>query len=79
MVGGLEPLEIMRKNGQRLFSTSTPVLPLEDVIVGPLADQEVGHVSAIDLFGLDVKEHNDGRLHSVDGFGQIVSERVVGM
>ena len=40
--------------------------------------QEIGHVSAFDLFGFDVKGHVDGRLHGVDVFGQIVSEYVVG-
>ena len=59
------PLEIMSKDGQRLFTALTPVLqleqklldarvtvpPMEDVVVGALADQEVRHVSAIDLFG----------------------------
>ena len=73
------PLEIMSKDGQRLFTALTPVLqleqklldarvtvpPMEDVVVGTLADQEVGHVSAIDLFGFNVKEHVDGRLHVV--------------
>ena len=73
------PLEIMSEDGQRLFATSTPVLqlekklldarvpvpPMEDVVVGALADQEIGHVSSIDLFGLDVKEYVDGRLHGV--------------
>ena len=39
--------------------------PIEDVVVGALADQEIGHVPAVDLFGLDVKEHVDGRLHGV--------------
>ena len=38
---------------------------MEDVVVGALADQEIGHVSAIDLFGLDVKEHVNGWLHGV--------------
>ena len=38
---------------------------MEDVVVGALADQEIGHVSAIGLFGLNVKEHVDGRLHGV--------------
>ena len=36
---------------------------MEDVIVGTLTDQEIGHVSAFDLFGLDIKEHMDGLLH----------------
>ena len=38
---------------------------MEDVLVGALTDQEVGHVLAIDLFGFNVKEHVDGRLHVV--------------
>ena len=38
---------------------------MEDVVVGALTDQETGHVSAFDLFGLDVKEHVNGRLHGV--------------
>ena len=67
------PLKIMSEDGQRLFTAVTPVLqleqklfdarvtvpPMEDVVVGVPADQEVGHLSAIDLFGLDVKEHVD--------------------
>ena len=73
------PLEIISKDGQRLFTALTPVLqleqklldaritvpPMEDVVVGALADQEIGHVSAIDLFGFNVKEHVNGRLHGV--------------
>ena len=73
------PLEIISEDSQRLFTALIPVLqlekkllyagvtvpPMEDVVVGVLADQEVGHVSAIDLFGLDVKEHVDGWLHNV--------------
>ena len=73
------PLEIMSEDGQRLFSASPPVLqlekkllyarvtvpPMEDVVVGALADKEAGHESAIDWFGLDIKEHVDGRLHGV--------------
>ena len=73
------PLEILSKDSQRLFTASTPVFQLEqkllnarvtvplmeDVVVGALVDQEIGHVSAIDLFGLIVKEHVDGRLHGV--------------
>ena len=69
----------MSKDSQRLFTALTPVFlleqkllnarvtvpPMEDVVVGALADQEVGHVSAIDLFGFNVKEHVDGRLHGV--------------
>ena len=72
------PLEIMSEDGQRLFTTSTPVLqleqklldarvtvpPMEDVVVGALADQEIGHVSALDLLGFNVKEHVDGWLHA---------------
>ena len=38
---------------------------MEDILVGALTDQEVGHVLAIDLFGFNVKEHVDGRLHVV--------------
>ena len=88
------PLEIMSEDDQRLFAASTPVFqlkkklldarvtvpPMENVIFGALTDQEIGHVSAFDLFGFDVKEHVDGRLHGVgvDVFGQIVSEHVVG-
>ena len=59
----------MSEEGQRLFVASTQVLqlekkllyarvtvpPMEDVVVSALADQEVGHLSAIDLSGLDVK------------------------
>ena len=62
------PLEIMSEDGQRLFAASTPVFqlkkklldarvtvpPMEDVVIGALTDQEIGHVSAFDLFGLDV-------------------------
>ena len=62
------PLEIMSEDGKRLFAASTPVLqlekklldarvtvpPMEDVVIGALTDQEIGHVSAFDLFGLDV-------------------------
>ena len=74
------PLEIISEDSQRLFTALIPVLqlekkllyarvtvpPMEDVVVGGvLADQEVGHAPAIDLFGLDVKEHVDGWLHSV--------------
>ena len=73
------PLEIMSEDGQRLFTASTPVLqlekelldtlvtvpPMEDIVVGALTEQEIGHVSAFDLFGFDVKEHVDGRLHGV--------------
>ena len=69
----------MSEDSQRLFTASTPVLqlekkllyarvtvpPMEDVVVGALTDQEVGHVSAIDLFGLDVTEHVDGLLRDV--------------
>ena len=65
------PLEIMSEDGQRLFAASPPVLqlekkllyarvtvpPMEDVVVGALADKEAGNVSAIDLLGLDIKEH----------------------
>ena len=83
------PFEIMSEYGQRLLSPSTPVFqleekllyarvtvpPMEAVIVGALTDEDV---SAIDIFALDVKEHMEGRLHSFDGFGQNVSERVVG-
>ena len=73
-----------------MFSASTPVLqleekllyarvtvpPMEGVVVGALADQEIRHVSAIDLFDLDVEEHVDRWLHGVaDGVGQIVSRR----
>ena len=71
------PLEIMSEDGQRLFTALTPVLqleqklldarvtvpPMEDVVVGALTDQEIGHVSAVDLFGFNVKEHVNGRLH----------------
>ena len=70
------PLEIMSEDAQRLFAALTPVLqleqkllkacvpipPMEDVVVGALADQEIRHVSALDLFGFNVKEHVDGRL-----------------
>ena len=73
------PLEIMREDGQWLFTPLTPVLqleqklldarvtvpPMEDVVGGALTDQEVGHVSAVDLFGFNVKEHVNGRLHGV--------------
>ena len=73
------PLEIMSKDGQRLFTALTPVLqleqklldarvivpPMEDVVVGALADQEIGYVSTLDLFGFNVKEHVNGRLHGV--------------
>ena len=73
------PLEIMSEDGQRLFTPLTPVLqleqklldagvtvpPMEDVVVGALADQEIGYVSAVDLFGFDVKEHVNGRWHGV--------------
>ena len=73
------PLEIMSEDGQQLFAASTPVLqlekklldarvtvpPMENVVVGALTDQEIGHVSAFDLFGFDVKEHVDGRFHGV--------------
>ena len=38
---------------------------MEDVVVGALTDQEVRHVSAVDLFGFNVKEHVNGRLHGV--------------
>ena len=38
---------------------------MEDVLVGTLTEQEVGHLLAIDLFGFNVKEHVDGRLHVV--------------
>ena len=69
----------MSEDGQRLFTDSTPVLqlekelldtlvtvpPMEDIVVGALTDQEIGHVSTFDLFGLDVKEHVDGWLHGV--------------
>ena len=66
----------MSEDSQRLFTALTPVLqlekklvtlpPMEDVVVvGALTDQEIGHVSAFDLFGFDVKEHVDGRLHGV--------------
>ena len=69
----------MSEDGQRLFAASTPVLqlkknfldahvtvpPMENVIVGALTDQGIGHVSAFDLFGFDVKKHMDGRLHGV--------------
>ena len=41
------------------------VPPMEDVVVGALTDQEIGHVSAVDLFGFNVKEHVNGRLHGV--------------
>ena len=75
----IAPLEIMSKDGQRLFTALTPVLqleqklldaritvpPMKDVVVGALTYQEIGHVSAIDLFGLNVKEHVNGRLHGV--------------
>ena len=73
------PLEIMSEDGQRLFTPLTPVLqleqklldaritvsPMEDVGGGALTDQEVGHVSAVDLFCFNVKEHVNGRLHGV--------------
>ena len=73
------PLEIMSEDGQRLFTPLTPVLqleqkllnarvtvpPMEDVVVGALADQEIGHVSAVDLFGFNVKEHVNGWLNGV--------------
>ena len=73
------PLEIMSEDGQRLFTPLTPVLqleqkllnarvtvpPMEDVVVGALTDQEIGHVSAVDLFGFNVKEHVNGWLHGV--------------
>ena len=73
------PLEIMSEEGQRLLTPLTPVLqleqklldarvtvpPMEDVVIGALADQEVRHVSAVDLFGFNVKEHVHGRLHGV--------------
>ena len=73
------PLEIMSEDGQRLFTPLTPVLqleqklldarvtvsPMEDVGGGALTDQEVGHVSAVDLFCFNVKEHVNGRLHDV--------------
>ena len=71
----------MSEDGQRLFTPLTPVLqleqklldarvtvsPMEDVGVGggALTDQEVGHVSAVDLFCFNVKEHVNGRLHGV--------------
>ena len=85
------PLEIMSEDGQRLFVASTPVLqlgkkllyaritvpPMEDVVVGALTDQEVGDMSAFDLFGLYVKEHVNGRLHrvgvDVDEVGQLIA------
>ena len=81
------PLEIMSEDGQQVFAASTPVLqlqkklldaritvpPMEDVVVGVLTDQEIGHVSAFNLFGLDVKEHVNGRLHGVDVVRQLVS------
>ena len=38
---------------------------MEDVVVGALTDQEIGHMSAVDLFGFNVKEHVNGRLHGV--------------
>ena len=38
---------------------------MEEVVVAALIDQEIGHVSAFDLFSLDVKEHVDERLHGV--------------
>ena len=38
---------------------------MENVIVGALTYQEIGHVSAFDLFGFDVKKHVDRRLHGV--------------
>ena len=73
------PLEIMSEDGQRLFTPLTPVLqleqklldarvtvpPMEDVVVGALTDQEIGHMSAVDLFGFNVKEHVNGWLHGV--------------
>ena len=73
------PLEIMSEDGQRLFTPLTPVLqleqkllnarvtvpPMEDVVVGALTDQEIGHVSAVDLFGFNVKEHVNGWLNGV--------------
>ena len=73
------PLEIMSEDGQRLFTPLTPVLqleqkllnarvtvpPMEDVVIGALTDQEIGHVSTVDLFGFNVKEHVNGRLHGV--------------
>ena len=72
-------VKIMSEDGQRLFTASTLVLqlkkklldarvtvpPMEDVFVGVLTDQEIGHVSAFHLFGFDVKEHVNGRLHGV--------------
>ena len=73
------PFEIMSEDSQRLFTALTPVLqleqkllnarvavaPMEDIVVGALADQEIGYVSALDLFGFNVKEHVDGWLHGV--------------
>ena len=73
------PLEIMSKDSQRLFTPLTPLLlfeqklfnarvpvpPMEDVIVGALTDQEIGHMPAVDLFGFNVKAHVDGWLHIV--------------
>ena len=73
------PLEIMSEDGQRLFTPLTPVLqleqklldarvtvpPMEDVVIGALTDQEIGHMSALDLFGFNVKEHVNGWLHGV--------------
>ena len=38
---------------------------MEDVVLGALADQEVGYVAALGLFGFNVKEHVDGWLHGV--------------
>ena len=58
----LIPVLQLEKN---LLYARVTVPPMEDVVVGALTDQEVGHVPAIDLFGLDVKEHVDGWLHSV--------------
>ena len=73
------PLEIMSEDGQRLFAPLTQVLqleqklldarvtvpPMEDVGVAALTDQEVRHVSAVELFGFNVKENVNGRLHGV--------------
>lgn len=49
--------------------------------VGASADEEIGHLSGVDLFGPDVEEDVDGWFDGGDhlGVGQLILQSIVGL